>query len=109
MNQDIMPTFDNLLVKVIPKGETKTPGGIIIPQTSEGNMVFAEVMKVGPGKTVSQNGDLVDATPAMGAKVGDLIFINRHTAVQVDQINDDDFRIVKPLDVYAFIPKKESE
>jgi len=43
-----MPTHDNILVRR-KVSESKTPGGIVIPQNAEEKLKEGEVLAVGPG------------------------------------------------------------
>lgn len=45
----VIPVFDRLLVRVIPKTETKTKSGITIPILSSPSRILVEIVKIGSG------------------------------------------------------------
>lgn len=52
----ILPTGDNVLIRVVDP--SKSPGGIILPDTAKkgGRIRFAEVLTIGPTATVAVKG-----------------------------------------------------
>jgi len=62
----IQPLFDNVLVKPLD-AETKTPGGIILPDSAKEKPQVGLVMAVGPG--AYDDGKLIPMTVKVGQKV----------------------------------------
>jgi chaperonin GroES len=73
----IRPLADRVVVKRI-EGETKTKGGIIIPDTAKEKPVEGEVVAVGSGKVMK--GGKVRA-PEL--KVGDRILFGKYSGTEV--------------------------
>ncbi|KAM3862279.1 10 kDa heat shock protein, mitochondrial [Diretmus argenteus] len=62
-----LPMFDRVLVERLA-AETVTRGGIMLPEKSQGKVLQATVVAVGPG-AVNQNGDLQPVNVKVGEKV----------------------------------------
>ncbi|MGH7438289.1 MAG: co-chaperone GroES [Polyangiaceae bacterium] len=73
----IRPLADRVVVKRI-EGETKTKGGIIIPDTAKEKPVEGQVVAVGSGK-VMKGGKV--RTPDL--KVGDRILFGKYSGTEV--------------------------
>jgi chaperonin GroES len=73
----IRPLADRVVVKRI-EGETKTKGGIIIPDTAKEKPVEGQVVAVGSGK-VMKGGKL----RAPELKVGDRILFGKYSGTEV--------------------------
>ena len=54
----IRPLKDRVLVRPIEE-ETKTAGGIYLPDTAKERPIQGEIMAVGPGRYVEEKGDRV--------------------------------------------------
>jgi chaperonin GroES len=63
----IRPLFDYVLVKPL-SAETKTPSGIVLPDTVKEKPQIGEVMAVGPGAT-NDEGKMMPMTVKVGQKV----------------------------------------
>jgi co-chaperonin GroES (HSP10) len=66
---EIIPTFDNILVEYIPPRETQTSGGIIVPETVEDKAPVATVLKVGPGHPNPNDGTYREPCVKPGDKI----------------------------------------
>jgi len=66
-SKSIKPLFDNVLIKPLDE-ETKTPSGILLPESAKEKPQMGKVMAVGPG-TVSDDGKKVPMTVKAGQKV----------------------------------------
>ncbi|KAI1899304.1 hypothetical protein AGOR_G00060420 [Albula goreensis] len=62
-----LPMFDRVLVERLA-AETVTKGGIMLPEKSQGKVLQATVVAVGPG-AVNKNGDLQPCSVKAGEKV----------------------------------------
>jgi len=86
--QFIQPMEDRLLVEIMPVDDSKSPGGIVIPETARQTQrkpVFkSRVVQVGNGEKIVKSkispGDIVFITPFSGAPADpmndNLLFIN---------------------------------
>ena len=86
------PLGDRVLVKRVEE-ETKTKGGIIIPDTAKEKPQEGEVVAVGPGAR-NDKGDIV----ALDVKAGDRILFGKWSGQEV-KIDGQDLLIMKESDV----------
>jgi chaperonin GroES len=63
----IKPLFDYVLVKPL-EGETKTPSGIVLPDSAKEKPQMGEIMAVGPGG-VNDEGKVIPILVKVGQKV----------------------------------------
>jgi len=77
----LRPLNDRVLVRRV-ESETKTAGGIIIPESAKEKPAEAEVIAVGPGRLL-ENGE----RSVMQVKAGDKILFGKYsgTDVQIDK------------------------
>ncbi|MBP0573052.1 co-chaperone GroES [Mycobacterium tuberculosis] len=90
------PLHDRVVVKRI-EAETKTAGGIIIPDTAKEKPQEGEVVAVGPGAR-DENGKLV----ALEVKAGDKILFGKWSGTEV-KIDGEDLLIMKESDILGII------
>jgi len=91
------PLGDRVVVKRVEE-ETKTKGGIIIPDTAKEKPQEGEVISVGPGAVNEKTG----ARTAMELKAGDRILFGKWSGQEV-KIDGDDLLIMKESDVLGVI------
>lgn len=65
--KSIKPLFDNVLIKPLD-AETRTPSGIVLPETAKEKPQIGQIMAVGPGGT-DEKGNPVKITVKVGQKV----------------------------------------
>ncbi|HKO06603.1 MAG TPA: co-chaperone GroES [Alphaproteobacteria bacterium] len=92
----IRPLHDRVVLKAIEQ-ETKTAGGIIIPDTAKEKPMEAKVVAVGPG-TRDASGKLVP----LGVKAGDRVLFGKWTGSEV-KIGGEDLLIVRESDLMGII------
>jgi chaperonin GroES len=90
------PLGDRVLVKRVEE-ETKSKGGIIIPDTAKEKPQEGEVVAVGPGGR-DEDGERID----MDLKVGDRILFGKWSGTEV-KIDGDDLLIMKESDVMGVL------
>jgi chaperonin GroES len=90
------PLHDRILVKRVEE-ETKTKGGIIIPDTAKEKPQEAKVVAVGSGR-VTDEGKLV----ALEVKKGDRVLFGKYSGSEV-QIDGEEHLIIREEDVLAII------
>ena len=90
------PLGDRILVKRVEE-ETKTKGGIIIPDTAKEKPQEGEVIAVGPGAR-DESGKL----QALDVKVGDRILFGKWSGTEV-KLDGKDLLIMKESDVLGVI------
>ena len=90
------PLHDRVVVRRIDE-DTKTAGGIIIPDTAKEKPVQGEVIAVGPGAR-DESGKLV----ALEVKKGDRVLFGKWSGTEV-KINGEDVLIMKESDILGVI------
>ena len=90
------PLGDRVLVKRVEE-ETKTKGGIIIPDTAKEKPQEGEVVAVGPGAR-NDKGDIV----ALDLKAGDRILFGKWSGTEV-KVDGQDLLIMKESDVLGIV------
>ena len=86
------PLHDRVVVRRVEE-ETKTAGGIIIPDTAKEKPQQGEVVAVGPGAR-DEDGERID----MDLKVGDRILFGKWSGTEV-KIDGEEVLIMKESDV----------
>ena len=90
------PLFNNILVERIDE-DSRTKGGIIIPDTAKEKPSRGRVLAVGPG-AVLENG----AKQPMSLKVGDIILFSKWGGSEI-KLDGQDRLIMKETDVLGTI------
>ena len=90
------PLGDRVLVKRVEE-ETKTKGGIIIPDTAKEKPQEGEVVAVGPGAR-NDKGDVV----ALDLKAGDKILFGKWSGSEV-KVDGEDLLIMKESDILGIV------
>ncbi|MEW6517838.1 MAG: co-chaperone GroES [Thermodesulfobacteriota bacterium] len=92
----IRPLNDRILVKRL-EGETKTAGGIIIPDSAKEKPAEGEVMAVGSGK-LNDKGERV----ALEVKKGDRVLFSKYGGTDV-KVEGVDYLIMREDDILGVI------
>ncbi len=92
----IRPLHDRLIVKRLEE-ETKTKGGIIIPDSAKEKPLEGSVVAVGKGKIATDG----KVTP-LDVKAGDKILFGKYAGTEV-KINDVEHLILREEDVLAIM------
>ncbi len=95
----VRPLQDRILVKRVEE-ETKTKGGIIIPDSAKEKPQEGLVVAVGPGK-VTDSGTRV----APEVKAGDRVLFGKYSGTDI-KIEGEEHLILREDDVLAVIQKK---
>jgi chaperonin GroES len=93
------PLHDRVVVRRVEE-DTKTAGGIIIPETAKEKPIQGEVIAVGPGAR-DEAGNLVP----IDLKVGDRVLFGKWSGTEV-KIDGEDVLIMKESDVFGVIEGK---
>ncbi len=93
------PLHDRVVVKRLPE-ETKTAGGIIIPDSAAEKPMQGEIIAVGPGAR-DEDGKRV----APDVKAGDIILFGKWSGTEV-KIDGEELLIMKESDVMGVIEGK---
>ena len=92
----LQPLFDNVLIKPL-EAETKTPGGIILPDSVKEKPQIGEVMAIGPG-AVNEDGKV---TP-MTVKVGQKVMYKKWGGNEI-KVNGEEWTLVEQKDILAIV------
>ncbi|MBX3165029.1 MAG: co-chaperone GroES [Bacteroidetes bacterium] len=88
---NIQPIADRVLVEPAP-AETKTSGGIIIPDTAKEKPQRGKVIAAGKGKP----------DEPMTVKAGDTVLYGKYSGTEL-QVEGKDYLIMRESDIYAII------
>jgi chaperonin GroES len=87
----VKPLADRVLVEPAP-AETKTSGGIIIPDTAKEKPMRGKIVAVGNGKP----------DEPLTVKTGDTVLYGKYAGTEIN-IDGKDFLIMRESDIYAII------
>ena len=90
------PLHDRVVVKRVEE-ETKTRGGIIIPDTAKEKPMQGEVLAVGPGAR-NEKGEIV----ALDVKAGDRVLFGKWSGTEV-KIDGEEYLIMKESDIMGIL------
>ena len=93
---NIRPLQDRVLVKPLDS-ETKTPGGIIIPDTAQEKPQEGKIIATGPGKK-TEDGTVLP----LDVKKGDRVLYGKWSGNEV-QIDGEDMMIMNESDIMGII------
>jgi chaperonin GroES len=94
------PLHDRVVIRRA-ESDTKSKGGIIIPDNAKEKPQEGEVIAVGPGAR-DESGALI----ALDVKAGDLILFGKWSGTEV-KIDGEDLLIIKEADIMGVIDKSE--
>lgn len=86
--------FDDRVLVKPSEAETKTAGGIIIPDTAKEKPQKGTVVAVGKGKYAEQTGNLIPVP----VKVGDVIMYGKYGGTEIS-IDGADYLIMRTSDI----------
>ncbi|HEY4055632.1 MAG TPA: co-chaperone GroES [Kofleriaceae bacterium] len=92
----IRPLHDRILVKRLEE-ETKTAGGLFIPDSAKEKPIQAKVIAVGAGKQ-DKNGKLIP----LDVKAGDKVLFSKYSGSDI-KIDGEDHLIMREEDVLAIL------
>ncbi len=93
---NIKPIFDYLLIKPL-QAETKSAGGIILPESAKEKPQIGEVMAAGDGAR-DENGKLIP----MVVKVGQKVMFTKWGGNEV-KVGSEEWKLVKQADILAIV------
>lgn len=96
MSIKVRPLQDRVIVERAPE-ETKTSGGIVIPNNAAEKPAKGKVLAVGPGKRTS-NGEIC----ALDVKVGDQILFGKYAGTEI-KIDDKEYIVMREDDIMAIL------
>lgn len=94
---NIQPLGDRILVKP-QEAETKTKGGIVLPDTAKEKPHEGKVVAVGKGK-VLDNGNI----QALEVKVGDKVLYGKYSGNEITTKEGEELLIMREEDILAIL------
>lgn len=94
---NIQPLGDRVVIKPL-EAESKTKGGIVLPDTAKEKPQEGKVVAVGKGKTLD-NG----STQHLEVKVGDKVLYGKYSGNEITTKEDDELLIMREEDILAII------
>jgi len=93
----IQPLGDRVVVKPL-EAESKTRGGILLPDTAKEKPQEGEVIAVGKGKILDSG-----ATQALEVKVGDKILYGKYSGNEITTKEGQELLIMREEDILAIL------
>ena len=94
----IQPLGDRVLLKVL-EAESKTKGGILLPDTAKEKPQEGEIVAVGKGKTI--DGKVIP----LEVKVGNRVLFAKYSGTEVTTKEGDEYLIVREEDILGVVKK----
>lgn len=92
----LRPLGDRIIVKALDQ-ESKSPGGILLPDTAQQRPMKGEVIAVGEGKLLD-NGERVP----MEVKPGDRVIFSKYGGTEIKE-GDEEYVILRHDDIHAVL------
>lgn len=93
---ELKPLGDRIVVKPREEDESRTAGGLVIPDTAKEKPQLGDVLAVGPGEF--KDGDRVP----VDVNVGDVVFYSKYGGTEVKH-DGDELLILSSRDVLAVL------
>ena len=95
----IRPLHDRVIIKRM-EDETKSPGGIVIPDSATEKPIRGKVIAVGKGK-ITDSGSI----RALDIKKGDKVLFGKYSGTEV-KVDGEDLLVMREEDIMAVIEAK---
>ena len=93
---NLRPLQDRIIVKRVEE-ESKTAGGIFIPETAKEKPQRGKIVAVGNGKK-TEDGKVLP----LDVKVGDLVLFGKYAGTEI-KVDNDDFLMMREDDILAVV------
>jgi len=93
----LQPLGDRVVVKPTDEAESRTPSGLVIPDTAKEKPQIGEVIAVGPGAR-DDDGDRIQ----MDVSVGDRVLYSKFAGTEV-KLDADDYLVLSERDILAIV------
>jgi chaperonin GroES len=93
---NIRPLHDRVIVRRLEE-ETKSPGGIVIPDTAKEKPIQGEVIAIGKGKLL-ENGDV----RPLDVKPGDKVLFGKYSGTEV-KLGGEEVLVMREEDIMGVI------
>lgn len=92
----IQPLGDRVLVKAL-ESESKTKGGIVLPDSAKEKPQRGEIIAVGSGKLLEDG-----SKKSLEVKVGDKILYGKYAGTEI-KVEDQEYLILREEDILAIV------
>jgi len=93
----LQPLGDRVVVKATEDAESRTPSGLVIPDTAKEKPQIGEVIAVGPGAR-DDDGDRIP----MDVSVGDRVLYSKFAGTEV-KLDSDEYLVLSERDLLAVV------
>jgi chaperonin GroES len=93
---NLRPLQDRIIVKRVEE-ETKTAGGLFIPETAKEKPQRGEIVAVGNGKKTEEGKVL-----PLDVKVGDIVLFGKYAGTEV-KVDNNDYLMMREDDILAVV------
>ena len=93
---NIRPLHDQVLVRRAEE-ETKSAGGIVIPNSAAEKPVSGEIVSVGKGKILDDG-----KVKALDVKVGDTVYFGKYAGTEI-KINNEELLMMREEDIMGVV------
>ncbi|MDF1597446.1 MAG: co-chaperone GroES [Acidimicrobiia bacterium] len=93
----LQPLGDRVVVKAKEEDQTRTPSGLVIPDTAKEKPQFGEVLAVGPG-ALNEDGDRMP----MDVSVGDVVVYSKFGGTEI-KMDGTEYLILSSRDLLAIV------
>ena len=100
-SSNIKPLFDNVLIRPVQQ-ESKTPSGIVLPDSVKEKPQVGEVMAVGTGKVCDCKCDKKCDCDEMVVKVGQKVLYKKWGGNEI-KVGTEEWLIIEQKDVMAIV------
>jgi chaperonin GroES len=94
----LIPLEDRIVVKP-QEAETKTAGGIVLPDAAKEKPLMGKVIAVGPGKMLDSG-----KYAAMSVKKNDVVLFGKYSGSDI-QLEGEEYKILRETEVLGVIEK----
>jgi len=92
----LQPLGDRVVVRPTEEAESRTPSGLVIPDTAKEKPQQGEVLAVGPGRRSEQTGELIP----VDVGVGDVVLYSKYGGTEVT-VDGEELLVLSSRDVLA--------
>ncbi len=94
----LRPLHDRVIIKRL-EAETKSAGGIVIPDTATEKPIKGEVVAVGTGKILEDG-----KVRPLAVKAGDKVLFGKYSGTEV-KVDGDELLVMREEDLFAVVEK----
>jgi chaperonin GroES len=93
----LQPLGDRVVVKPTDEAESRTPSGLVIPDTAKEKPQIGEVIAVGPGAR-DEDGDRIP----MDVSIGDRVLYSKFAGTEI-KLESDEHLVLSERDILAIV------